>query len=66
MEQNQRWLRWTGEIVVDEKGKCEGSWIGRNFAYKPVVVKSPQDLMGKVLCVKVVKAFSSYLSADIQ
>lgn len=65
-ERNQQWLGWTGEILVDEKGKVPGSWIGRNFAYKPVTVKSSADLLGKTLQVKVVKAFSTHLSATIE
>ena len=36
-ERNQRWVGWSGEVLVDEKGKVEGSWVGRNFAYKPIV-----------------------------
>jgi tRNA A37 methylthiotransferase MiaB len=35
--------------------------VGRNFAYKPIVVKSEEELFGKTLRVKIVKAFSSYL-----
>ncbi len=63
---NNRWVNWKGEILVDEKGKTPGSWIGRNFAYRPVVVKSPENLLGKVVPVKVVKPFSTYLAANIQ
>ena len=37
-ERNQRWVGWTGEIFVDEVGKISKSWVGRNFAYKPIVV----------------------------
>ena len=45
-ERNQRWVGWVGEVLVDEKGKLEGSWVGRNFAYKPVAVKSTDNLLG--------------------
>ena len=37
-ENNQKWLGWEGKILIDEIGK-EDSWIGRNYCYKPVVVK---------------------------
>jgi tRNA A37 methylthiotransferase MiaB len=66
LEKNNQWLGWTGEILVDEKGKVPGSWIGRNFAYKPVTVKSSADLLGKTLQVKIVKVFSTHLSATIE
>jgi threonylcarbamoyladenosine tRNA methylthiotransferase CDKAL1 len=66
LERNQRWIGWTGEVLVDEKGKVPGSWIGRNFAYKPVTVKSSADMLGKTLQVKVVKAFATYLAGTVE
>jgi threonylcarbamoyladenosine tRNA methylthiotransferase CDKAL1 len=63
-ERNQRWVGWTGEVLVDEKGKVEGSWVGRNFAYKPIVVKSADNLLGKTLQVKVVDALGTYLKGE--
>ena len=64
-ERNQRWVGWVGEVLVDEKGKVEGSWVGRNFAYKPVAVKSSDNLLGKTLKVKVVEASATYLKGAI-
>jgi tRNA A37 methylthiotransferase MiaB len=57
-------MHWTGTILVDEKGRDE-SWIGRNLAYKPVVVKSHQALLGRFLNVQVRKTFSTYLEAKV-
>ncbi|MGB9854074.1 MAG: tRNA (N(6)-L-threonylcarbamoyladenosine(37)-C(2))-methylthiotransferase [Candidatus Bathyarchaeales archaeon] len=65
LKRNQSWVGWEGEILVDEVGKVEGSWVGRNFAYKPVVVKSHENLLGKKLNVKIVKAFSTHLEGEI-
>jgi len=62
-EKNRAWLNWKGEIIVDEKGK-NGSWVGRNFAYKPIVVKSRKDLLGNFLQVQIEKAFPTYLMAE--
>jgi len=61
-ERNQRWVDWIGEILIDEKGKIPGTWVGRNFAYKPIAVKSSANLLGKNLKVRVVRAFSTYLA----
>ncbi len=36
--QNEKWLNWKGEILIDEKGKND-TWVGRNVAYKPVIVR---------------------------
>jgi threonylcarbamoyladenosine tRNA methylthiotransferase CDKAL1 len=66
LEHNQRWVGWSGEVLVDEKGKVAGSWVGRNFAYKPVAVKSSANLLGETLQVKVEKAFSTYLEGTIK
>jgi threonylcarbamoyladenosine tRNA methylthiotransferase CDKAL1 len=62
-ERNRRWLGWKGEILVDEVGKVRGSWVGRNFAYKPIVVKSADNLLGKTLGVEVTAAFRTHLEA---
>jgi len=35
---NEKWLNWQGEVLIDEKGK-QDTWIGRNLAYKPVIVR---------------------------
>jgi MiaB-like tRNA modifying enzyme len=64
LERNLRWVGWAGEVLVDEKGKVDGSWVGRNFAYKPVVVKSAEDLLGKTIRVKVVEASTTYLKGE--
>ncbi len=65
MERNQRWVGWTGEMRVDEKGKVEGSWVGRNFAYKPIAIQSTENLMGKTLKVKVAEASTTYLKGEV-
>ncbi len=65
LECNKRWVGWVGEVLVDEKGKVEGSWVGRNLAYKPIVVRSANNLMGKTLNVKVTEASSTYLEGAI-
>ncbi len=65
LEKNQAWTNWKGQILIDEEGKKPCSWIGRNFAYKPVVVKSKESLLGRTVDVHVVKAFQTYLKAEI-
>jgi tRNA A37 methylthiotransferase MiaB len=65
LENNRQWIGWTGEIVIDEVGKVSGSWIGRNFTYKPIAVKSRKRLLGKVMQVKVVRAFQTHLEGEI-
>jgi threonylcarbamoyladenosine tRNA methylthiotransferase CDKAL1 len=64
-ERNKRWIGWVGEVLVDEKGKVDGSWVGRNFAYKPVAIKSADNLLGKTVRVSIVEASTTYLKGAI-
>lgn len=64
LERNAGWLGWEGEILIDEKGSGN-SWIGRNFAYKPIVVKSEDNLLGKIVNVKIIEARKNYLEAEM-
>lgn len=64
-QRNKKWKDWIGCILIDEKGKISGSWIGRNYAYKPIVIKNSESMLGKTIKVKVFKAFPTYLSAEI-
>jgi MiaB-like tRNA modifying enzyme len=64
-ERNLRWVGWSGEVLFDEVGNVSGSWAGRNFAYKPVVVSCVENLLGQVRRVRVVKAFPTYLAGEV-
>ncbi len=66
LKRNQRWIGWSGEVLVDEKGKVPDSWVGRNFAYKSVALKNLTNLLGETVRVKVVKCFSTYLSGTVE
>jgi len=37
-EANLKWTGWQGEVLIDEWNQKKKSWIGRNFAYKPVAL----------------------------
>jgi len=64
-EKNQRWIGWTGEVFINEVGKVSNSWVGRNYAYKPIVVRTASNPYGKFVQAKVVKAYSTHLEADL-
>jgi tRNA A37 methylthiotransferase MiaB len=64
-ERNKQWAGWKGGIFIDEIGKAAGSWVGRNLAYKPVVVKSAENLLGEALNVRVTNVFPTYLEGEI-
>ncbi len=64
-ERNRRWVGWSGEVLIDEKGKVEDSWVGRNFTYKPIVVMCADNLLGKTVQVNVVEALGTYLKGEL-
>jgi len=65
LKRNQRWVGWTGETFIDEVGKISGSWVVRNFAYKPIAIKNIRSLLGRTVYVKVVRAFSTHLEGEV-
>jgi len=65
-ERNKRWMNWSGRVLVDEVGKRSGSLVGRNFAYKPVVVRGCGSLFGEFVRVRVVEAFQTYLGGVVE
>jgi len=65
LEKNEAWIGWSGQILIDEKGKDSCSWVGRNFAYKPVVVHCKEDLSGRSVNVRIAEAYQSHLLGEI-
>ena len=51
---NERYIGWEGDILIDEKGK-DDTWIGRNSSYKPVILRGNYNL-GETVKVKIEKA----------
>ena len=65
LKHNQQWRGWNGKCLVNEKGKVKGTMIGRNFAYKPIVLDDSDVILGKIYDVQVTNVHSTYLSAKI-
>ncbi|OIO62356.1 threonylcarbamoyladenosine tRNA methylthiotransferase [Candidatus Woesearchaeota archaeon CG08_land_8_20_14_0_20_47_9] len=62
LENNRRWLGKSCVVLVDEHGK--GAWVGRNIAYKPVVIRRHSKLKPGDFCrVKIAGAKGRYLEA---
>jgi threonylcarbamoyladenosine tRNA methylthiotransferase CDKAL1 len=54
-EKNREWLGWEGEALVSETGKG-GSFCARNFAYKPIILFSGGNPLGKFVRVRITDA----------
>ncbi|MFH1133095.1 MAG: tRNA (N(6)-L-threonylcarbamoyladenosine(37)-C(2))-methylthiotransferase [Nanoarchaeota archaeon] len=63
-ENNRKWVGWQGDVLVVEKGKGN-TVIGRNFAYKQIVIEKGASLTSREK-VKVVRGTSIDLRAVIQ
>lgn len=50
-KENKKWLNWEGEVLIEERG-LRKTWIGRNFAYRPVILNGDFKI-GDVVKVKI-------------
>ncbi|MDP3990448.1 MAG: tRNA (N(6)-L-threonylcarbamoyladenosine(37)-C(2))-methylthiotransferase [archaeon] len=62
--QNERWIGWEGEILITEKGIQDGQLVGRNPAYKPVVVDG-QFSLGNIVPVKITRTNTFDLRGEV-
>lgn len=62
-ENNRRWRGWEGDVIIDENGK-ENTLVGRNFAYKPVIIEGNYQL-GEIVNVRVNKFTIYDLRAEV-
>jgi len=65
LRKNKKYLGKILNVFIDETGK-NGTYIGRTKNYKPVVVKSEENILGKVLSVKIVDVKSNFLIGEIK
>ncbi len=63
LRRNLLWKNWIGPILINEYGK-NGSFMGRNYAYKIFVVRGNVDI-GDIVQVKYVEAHSTWIKGDI-
>ncbi|MHA1860521.1 MAG: tRNA (N(6)-L-threonylcarbamoyladenosine(37)-C(2))-methylthiotransferase [Candidatus Asgardarchaeia archaeon] len=65
-ERNRIWLDWLGEVLITEYGSKD-SFICRNFAYKPIVIKRMKGLnVGDVVKVRVVDIRPHFLIGSLE
>jgi len=59
---NNKWIKWEGKVLIDAEGKEETS-VGRNFAYKPIIVEGIYPV-GTELNVKIIDSTKHYLIGE--
>lgn len=62
-EKNRLWIGWSDEVLIDEKGRGE-TWMGRNYAYKTVVLERDARY-GDFVQVRIVDARPQYLLGEL-
>ena len=62
---NEKFVGRIINVLIDEVGKSEGTFIGRSESYKPVVVKSDRNIIGEFLNVKILSYTQHYLVGEI-
>lgn len=60
-ERNEEWIGWEGPAVVTERGTKGGTWIARNDSYKPIVIRSDENLLGRRVEVSIEGAEPTHL-----
>jgi MiaB-like tRNA modifying enzyme len=55
LERNKKWLGWSGAVLVDEFNREKQNFVGRNFAYKPIVLRGKHKL-GEIVEVEIKSA----------
>jgi len=64
LKRNKKYLGESVEVFVDEIGK-DNSYIGRTMNYKPVVIKTDEDILGRILKVEIIDVKSNFLIGRI-
>ncbi len=63
LENNKRWISWEGKALATEKSRT--GFLARNFAYKPIQIAGGENIIGKIVKVKITKTGGSALFGEI-
>ena len=64
LEDNKKWVGWTGEIFLAEKGS-KGGIQARNLAYRPIIVDAPDSSIGQWAEARITEARDTYFMGEI-
>jgi tRNA A37 methylthiotransferase MiaB len=65
LEKNKKYMQKVVSVFVDEVGKGK-SYIGRTMSYRPVVIESENDILGKVINVEITDVKSNFVIGKIK
>jgi MiaB-like tRNA modifying enzyme len=61
----EEWVGWEGRVLISKRGKEKNQWFGRNTSYEPVVVENKDNILAKLVKVKIENTTSSCLFGKI-
>ncbi|GBC68667.1 tRNA-2-methylthio-N(6)-dimethylallyladenosine synthase [archaeon HR01] len=64
LELNSRWIGWEGPALVDERGR-NSLMVARNSHYKPIVLNTTENLLGRFVWVRVTDYSHHYLRGEV-
>jgi len=64
LDANRRWKNWTGDVLIDEKGK-DNTMIGRNLCYKKVIIPNNNVQIGDLIKAKITDISAHYLIGEV-
>ncbi len=47
LEKNLEWIGWKGQVIIDEYNTEKENWLGKNFAYRPVIIQESENMFGE-------------------
>lgn len=67
LEKNKEWIGWKGSIILDEYNEEKGNWLGKNFAYRPIIIDGSKDKfqLGQMIEVEIIDANRSLIGKVI-
>ena len=57
-------MNWEGKVLISEIGKKSGV-IGRNFCYRPILLKIDKINLGKLVNIRINEVGQGYLIGEI-
>ncbi|MBN2454410.1 tRNA (N(6)-L-threonylcarbamoyladenosine(37)-C(2))-methylthiotransferase [Candidatus Woesearchaeota archaeon] len=55
LEKNKEWVGWKGDVFISEIGK-NSTLVGRNFAYKPIILNGNTSFLGSTVRAEIVSS----------
>ncbi|MCD6477793.1 MAG: tRNA (N(6)-L-threonylcarbamoyladenosine(37)-C(2))-methylthiotransferase [Candidatus Aenigmarchaeota archaeon] len=65
LEKNKDWIGRTCKILITEPGRDKNQYMGRNESYKPILIETEKNLLGKFVTVRIIDAKKTHLVGKI-